>query len=130
MKRRILASALTAAVLLLGANLACALDAKAAAASSGASAAQTSMQAKPKPATRAALVDINSAGSKELKTLPGINDADAAKIIAGRPYGSKAQLVTHNILDAGVYEGIKSKIIARQPYKDGAKNAAIYTKRK
>lgn len=38
------------------------------------------------------LVDINSAGKKELKTLPGIGDTDADKIIAGRPYGSKAHL--------------------------------------
>ena len=56
-------------------------------------------QAKASPsATKINLVDINSATRSELKQLPGITEADAAKIIAGRPYGSKAQLVSHNII--------------------------------
>ena len=60
------------------------------------------------------VVDINSASKAELKTLPGIGDAEAAKIIAGRPYGSKAFLVTRNIIPAGIYEQIKKQIIAMQ----------------
>lgn len=59
-------------------------------------------------------VDINSASKAELKTLPGIDDARADKIIAGRPYLSKAFLVTRNIIPAGVYETIKRQIIAMQ----------------
>ena len=62
----------------------------------------------------AKLVDINSAGKAELKTLPGIDDARAAKIIAGRPYKSKANLVTTNIIGAGEYAAIKKLIIAKQ----------------
>ena len=50
-----------------------------------------------KPAAKVKLVDINSAGKAELKTLPGISDAEADKIIAGRPYLSKAHLTTPNI---------------------------------
>jgi DNA uptake protein ComE-like DNA-binding protein len=72
----------------------------------------------PSPAAKtkelAALVDINSAGKAELKKLPGIGDSEADKIIAGRPYGSKAFLVTRKIIPAGVYEQIKARIIARQ----------------
>lgn len=73
-------------------------------------------------------VDINSASKDELKKLPSVTDADADKIIAGRPYGSKAWLVANKIVDAGTYENIKKLIIAKQPYKDAAKNAAIYKK--
>src|SRR5690349_11241278 len=62
----------------------------------------------------AKLVDINSASKAELKKLPGIQDAQADKIIAGRPYGSKAWLVTHNIISGVHYEQIKSMIVAAQ----------------
>ena len=74
-------------------------------------------------------VDINSANKEELKKLPGIGDAEADKIIAGRPYGSKAWLVTNKIIPGGVYESIKLQIIAKQPEND-AKNAAINSKKK
>ena len=60
------------------------------------------------------LVDINSASKAELMKLPGIDDAEADKIIAGRPYLSKAHLVTHNIIPRGIYEQIKGQIIAIQ----------------
>lgn len=59
-------------------------------------------------------VDINHASKEELKKLPGITDAYADRIIAGRPYLSKANLVTHGIIPDGVYEPIKHRIIAKQ----------------
>jgi hypothetical protein len=62
----------------------------------------------------AVLVDINSASPETLKTLPGIGDAEAAKIIAGRPYLTKAHLVTHQVLPMEVYQGLRTAIIARQ----------------
>jgi competence protein ComEA len=65
------------------------------------------------------LVDINGATHKQLKRLPGIGDDEADKIIAGRPYGSKADLVTHNVIDLGVYEKIKNQVVARQSRKGG-----------
>lgn len=76
------------------------------------------------------LVDINSASKAELKGVPGISEAYADKIIAGRPYATKANLVVHNILPEAVYTAIKDKIRAKQPYKDGARNAAIYNGKK
>ena len=70
---------------------------------------------KKSPATsEIKLVDINSAGKAELKTLPGIQDAEADKIIAARPYGSKAQLTTRGILPRDAYENLKRLVIARQ----------------
>jgi len=59
-------------------------------------------------------VDINSASKAELKTLPGIDDALATKIIAGRPYPSKAFLVTRNIISEGHYVQLRRQIIAMQ----------------
>jgi competence protein ComEA len=59
-------------------------------------------------------VDINSATKEELKKLPGIGDADADKIIAGRPYLTKAHLQTHNIVSPGVYQALRSLVVARQ----------------
>lgn len=64
-------------------------------------------------------VDINGATHKQLKKLPGIGDAEADKIIAGRPYGSKADLVTHNVIDIAIYEKIRRQVVARQSRKVG-----------
>lgn len=75
-------------------------------------------------------VDINSASVKQLKKLPGIGDAEAKRIVAGRPYGSKAWLVTKGIIGEGPYSNIKNLIVAKQPYDDLNKNAAVYEKAK
>jgi DNA uptake protein ComE-like DNA-binding protein len=69
---------------------------------------------KAKAAAKVKLVDINSASKDELKTISGITDADAARIIAGRPYKSKAHLVTHDVISAGLYDSIKKRIYAQQ----------------
>jgi DNA uptake protein ComE-like DNA-binding protein len=65
-------------------------------------------------APRVAPVDINSASKEELKKLPGIGDAEADKIIAGRPYLTKAHLQTHNIISPGAYRALQSLVVARQ----------------
>ena len=57
-------------------------------------------------------VDINSASKAELKTLPSIDGVRADKIIAGRPYPSKAFLVSRNVISLGVYAEIRKQIIA------------------
>jgi DNA uptake protein ComE-like DNA-binding protein len=66
-------------------------------------------------AVKAELIDINAATEAQLKSLPGIGDAYAAKIIAGRPYARKDQLKSRNIVPAATYEKIQERIIARQP---------------
>jgi len=136
MKHRLISVTLTACALLLGANPSMAADSKATAAQPAASSAKaspkvasSSASAKPKAATAVKLVDINSAKKEELKTLPGITDAKAANIIAGRPYGSKAWLVDDKLLTQEEYLAISKRVIAKQPFKDGAKNAELYRKK-
>ncbi len=69
------------------------------------------------------LVDINHASRAQLKTLPGIGDAEAERIVAGRPYLSKAELVTRQVLPAGVYQALRHRMVALQDKKNlpGAK---------
>jgi len=140
MKTGCIKIALTAAALLLAANLAFAVEVKVAApdvsgttkaatdktkaTAAGAKgtvadtkAAAKSAAADAKAAAAAKLVDINTASEAELKAVPGIGDAYAAKIVAGRPYANKAQLKSRKIMPVPVYEKTKDLIIAKQPKK-------------
>lgn len=59
-------------------------------------------------------MDFNSARQKELRAIAGIGEAYSAKIIKGRPYQRKDELVQKGILPQGVYDKVKDRIIARQ----------------
>ncbi len=84
-------------------------DAKAQAAQARARAKATAAQ-KAKAADYARRVDLNSATKQDLKKVKGITDAIADQIIAGRPYLSKAHVVTHNIIPLSLYQTIKNQI--------------------
>ncbi len=65
-------------------------------------------------ATTSEKLDINTASKEQLEALPGIGPATAQKIIDGRPYRAKNDLVRKNIIGQKEYDKIKDQIIAHQ----------------
>lgn len=63
-------------------------------------------------ATKMGPMDINTASVDQLRTLPGVGDTYARRIVQGRPYTSKNQLVTKGILPKNVYAKVQNMIVA------------------
>jgi competence protein ComEA len=62
------------------------------------------------------IVDINSAPETEIAAV-GIDKTVAKKIVEGRPYRTKLDLVSRNFLTMDQYNKVKDLIIAKQPAK-------------
>ena len=105
---------LSIASLLLATSVLSAQTAPAKPAPSAKAAAVTSAAASPKSG---ALLDINTASPDQLKQLPGIGDAYSKRIVDGRPYTAKTQLLSRGILPKATYDGVSSQIIAKHAAK-------------
>ncbi len=70
-------------------------------------AVDTVMQAGP--------LDLNTASAEQLRALPGMGEAYVARVIRGRPYTAKNQLLTRGILPQAAYEAIREHIVAHRP---------------
>jgi competence protein ComEA len=96
-------------------------DAKAAPVPSASVAPGKAPTAKMSATAKKNLVNLNAASREELKRLPGGSDEEAARIIAGRPYGSKAFLLTNKVVSEGRYEEIRALVVAGEPTKAAPK---------
>lgn len=69
-------------------------------------------------------LDINTATKEQLEALPGIGPKYSQKIIDGRPYRAKSDLVSKNIIPRSVYEKIKGDLIAHRAATTSASSKA------
>ena len=76
--------------------------------------ATTQAKSAPTAAAAGALVDLNSASKADLMKLPGIGEAISAKIIAGRPWANKAQLLAKGLVTKPAYDKLSARVIAKQ----------------
>ncbi len=89
----------------------------AAAIGTGAQSTPAPRQPARSPHASSDLLDINTATPQQLKALSGFGDAYVRRVIAGRPYSAKNQLLTRGVLPQSAYDKIASSIVAHRPPK-------------
>lgn len=104
-----------AASMLALAAMVCALPILTAQRSAAQLPAQQQQQPVPHALPAADLLDINTASPAQLNALPGFGPAYTRRVIAGRPYSAKNQLVTRGVLPKSAYDLVSSRIIAHRP---------------
>lgn len=89
------------------------LSAQSSATTQRTTAAKSTAKAQAAPAaTTGDKLDINTATTDQLKAFNGIGDAYAKRIVDGRPYTMKTQLVSKGVLPQAAYNKIKDNIVA------------------
>lgn len=73
-------------------------------------------------------IDVNSASQADLEKLSGIGPVTAKKIVDGRPYKTKRDLLTKKVVSQGEYDKIKDNIIAHQDASTAPASAKAETK--
>ncbi len=127
MRRRAFVVAILTAVLALSSGLggSALATAQSNTATTPASSSKSARSASPKSEK----LDIKSASKDELDALPGIGDALAQKIVAGRPYRTKRDLVTRKIIPQSTYEKIKDRIIAQHQKRNNRPHSCEHWRR-
>lgn len=80
----------------------------------GGAPAQAKAPAEVAVAQRDAVLDLNTATAAELRALPGMGAVYVKRIIDGRPYSAKNQLLTRGILPQAAYERIRDLVVAHR----------------